>query len=577
MELLITLGHNSSAILVKNGKVIVGYEEERLNRIKASSVFPIKSIEKCLSFSVPNKNEKNKIYVSHWFDDFNFQENNHEKIHLKYWNKDFIEYLKKEYNFEVVSLSKEFTHHDAHAYAVKGFYEYHKGPKEDALIMVADGFGNQQEVLSLYKMGYNKGKSKIKLIHRAYGYEYSLGLFYQYSTSFCGMKENQDEYKFLGYESHIHEVINEKNYIKLQEFAKKLSKELIYGLENSTTTLNTNDKEYINLDKLEKVKKKYWGILQNVIDNIDFNNDIEKFNLRVIVGNFIQTTLELVTTYFSNKYSTKNLLVNGGIFYNVKLNNRLEQINNVFCVCPLAGDQGAAIGLYVKNNIKFNFSNLFWGRREINKEINEINIKKLPKNIEIYNNKEEMANRISELLYENEIPQIVLGNMEFGPRALCHSTTLAVPYRENIELINSYNKRNTVMPMAPVILRENLDFFFKKEQFSKTVGSDGFMILTYDYKIPYYYIYSGVMHKYPNEDTYSGRPQVVEDDGSTISLVLKKMKKNVKALVNTSYNTHGKPIVFTVQDAIDDFSFQCKRCEELNIKKPYLIIGNYEE
>ena len=55
------------------------------------------------------------------------------------------------------------------------------------------------------------------------------------------------------------------------------------------------------------------------------------------------------------------------------------------------------------------------------------------------------------------------------------------------------------------------------------------------------------------------------------------MEDVTKALVNTSYNMHGKPIVFTVQHAIDDFKFQLGRCEELGIEKPYLLIGTYEE
>ena len=42
-----------------------------------------------------------------------------------------------------------------------------------------------------------------------------------------------------------------------------------------------------------------------------------------------------------------NVIVCGGPFYNVKLNNSIfEAIDGLFCAMPLAGDQGAAIGLY---------------------------------------------------------------------------------------------------------------------------------------------------------------------------------------------------------------------------------------
>jgi predicted NodU family carbamoyl transferase len=131
--------------------------------------------------------------------------------------------------------------------------------------------------------------------------------------------------------------------------------------------------------------------------------------------------------------------------------------------------------------------------------------------------------------------------------------------------------------MAPIMLRENLEYFFNKEQYEKTIGSDGFMILTYDYKIRYCDLYSGVMHKYPDEELYSGRPQVVDKDGSTVALVLDKVSGTAKALINTSYNIHGKPIVMTVEHAIDDFKYQLERSRELNLKKPYLLIGTYED
>ena len=275
MELLITLGHNSSAVAVRNGEVIAGYEEERHDRLKSASIFPLQSIIKCIDVAKPKKSEENIIFVSHWFDDFDFQTNNHKKIHEKYWNKEYINFLIKEYGFKVISLSSEFTHHDAHAYAVTGFFEHHKGGTKPAMIMVADGFGNKQEVMSLYKLTYDEmGMRNISLYHRSYGYKNSLGLFYQYATSFTGMTENQDEYKFLGYESHIHEVIDDENYNLLHNLATEFANKKIQGLLESTSPVKC-DPEYISLDDLEEVKKENWAELEKVINIVDFFQDSE--------------------------------------------------------------------------------------------------------------------------------------------------------------------------------------------------------------------------------------------------------------------------------------------------------------
>ncbi|MBR6907817.1 hypothetical protein IKN40_04955, partial [bacterium] len=66
-SLLLTLGHNSSAIFIDDNCVI-GYEEERLTGIKADSQFPNNAIAEIIR----NKGIKNvkgcKIYISHWFD-----------------------------------------------------------------------------------------------------------------------------------------------------------------------------------------------------------------------------------------------------------------------------------------------------------------------------------------------------------------------------------------------------------------------------------------------------------------------------------------------------------------------------
>ena len=123
------------------------------------------------------------------------------------------------------------------------------------------------------------------------------------------------------------------------------------------------------------------------------------------------------------------------------------------------------------------------------------------------------------------------------------------------------------MPMAPVMLEKNLSYFFNKDQYSRVIGSDRFMILTYDYKADVdYQKYGGIMHKYPTEDLYSGRPQVIYNDCKNI--VIKKILEaldahDVKAIVNTSYNFHGCPIVFSEQDALDDFKKETEIAEKM--------------
>jgi len=566
MDLLLTLGHNSSAIGIKNGKIIAGYEEERFTRNKSESKFPINSINKILTIYTPKKNEINNLFVSHWFDNFSFYIKYNKKIN-KYWDYKVINKLIKKYKFNLYNLNKNFTHHDAHAYSAICFLKNYKNIIEDKyFIIIADGFGNKQEVISIYEFS-NIFNLNIKCINRYYGYEKSLGLIYQYATSYCNMKENRDEYKFLGYESHINKVLyNKKDKKILLNKINKFVFDFFILLENNNNNNNNNNNKFIDLNYLNFIKKKlffYFDELVSLFSIID--NEYKK---RIIIGYFIQCIIEKILFKFIKKYNMKNILLAGGLFYNVKLNNSiLEKISGKISIMPLAGDQGAAIGIYEKYINHLNFKNLFWGKRNI----------KINKNYNIIHSKEEMIDKCSNLLLKNHIINIVIGSMEFGPRALCHSSTLCLPNSENVDIINNMNNRNTIMPMAPVILEENIKYFFYKKDYSKVIGSDNYMIITYNYK-KFKKNYSGVMHNYPfSKFKYSGRPQIIRDKNSTIYKILKKINKKIKCLINTSFNIHGKPIVYNINNIQNDFDYQLKHISDKMKNKIHLFIGDYNE
>lgn len=574
MKLLITLGHNSSAIgLDNNGNIIAGYEEERFTRVKSEKNFPKNAIEKILSSHIFEAGEENILYVSHWYDNFEFYK---EPGLIKRWDYDYVDNtLVKDFGFEIKPLTEEFTHHDAHAYAVRSFYLSHQEnvPQEKHHILVADGFGNRQEIISLYEM--DSSTKEIKRIRRVYGYEHSLGLIYQYATSYVGMKENQDEYKLLGYESHIQEVLDQKQIKEVESDTDKWVEEIYHNKLNKLSNNTPPDQtEYIDLLKLERVKDHNNKKLGKILDKYG----LDEWQTRVVGGFVVQRMLERICSYIIDDFNIKHLLVAGGIFYNVKLNNTMMKKVDTFSVIPTAGDQGAAIGLYEYYEGGFPFNNLFFGKREVYNNI--------PENIEnasYFEDKEKFVNYIVDKLSRNEIVEVVTGPMEFGPRALCHNTTLALPYRENVETINSINGRNTVMPMAPVMLEENVNYFYPEEQTSKVVASDGFMIITYDYKdevakdTEEFKKYTGVMHKYPLSDVYSGRPQVVYNKQHFMYDVLKKVdeKLGFKALINTSYNVHGRPITYTMDHVIDDFKWQIESLDRQGFGTPIsLAIAN---
>src|SRR5690606_25096263 len=150
-------------------------------------------------------------------------------------------------------------------------------------------------------------------------------------------------------------------------------------------------------------------------------------------------------------------------------------------------DQGNAIGLYAAWNPKFVFpKNLNWGVRTL-KDVGEV------KNLHVVDWTTAL-HLVQDLLHEQGYVNLVRGNMEFGPRAMCNTSTLARPTMHNVRTINAMNKRNTVMPMAPVV-----DMATYKRMFERTQHvwkSYAHMIIAMEYMEYPEDSYKGVTHEY---------------------------------------------------------------------------------
>lgn len=556
-SLLLTLGHNSSAILADRNMTI-GYEQERLDKIKSSSQFPIDAIMKLRQYDDFDYNTP--VFISHWFDNFNH--------HTKYYNNALMSKFK---NLHFVD--NNFTHHDAHAWSAYSFFKSFNLQQMnlDLHYIVADGFGTNQEVLSIYK---SNSINRPELIFRTNNYKASLGLMYQYATSFCDMKENQDEYKFLGYESYILDVINSQNFIILSSEIETTVSKL---LEEKDKGCDLQKDSLISFKALEEVKNiwfdRFKGVLQSIsfIENYEFSLDFKK---RVVIAFFIQEVIERYFSIIINMFDIKNVVVSGGCFYNVKLNNKiLKTVPGIFCAVPIAGDQGAAIGMYEYHVGDFNWDDLCWGRRDLTKNHFDLVTKYENKDSIVFiDNEEDLISFVSEKICANSIVNIIKGNCEMGPRALCNTSTLMLPNKENAEINNFINNRNEVMPVCPVVRNENMSLLFDDKQINKSIASDQFMILTYDYIMPFGDTYAGVMHKYPiDNNKFSGRPQRIFK-GNVIYDILANIEhyNGIKAIINTSFNQHSSPIILTLKQAVDTFLLQQQRNK--SSKKIYLVV-----
>lgn len=516
-NLLLTLGHNSSAILIEDGEIKWGYETERITGLKSDSRFP----EAVMQMTGV---QPDAAYITHWSTDGNIN-----SLSQKHYRPDLLE------NVRIITHNADFTHHDSHmaaatTYAGSGF---HRGDKTYCLVI--DGFGSYGEHLTLYKMG----RDSTTIVRRIHGYGTSLGLWYQYATAFMGMKMHEDEYKLLGYEVHVNPIDAEQ----LDADAKLRAYEWVEEMDKSIYT-SPLDPVY-NIDALPAVREQIFRELQAVCMSYNISDPTNMAG-RAILSYYVQAVLEQVVKQFMQPYQWEHLLCSGGVFYNVKLNKTLlDQTPGQICIYPLAGDQGNAIGLYAAWNPKFVFpKNLNWGVRTL-KDVGEV------KNLHVVDWTTAL-HLVQDLLHEHGYVNLVRGNMEFGPRAMCNTSTLAKPTMANVRTINEMNKRNTVMPMAPVV-----DMATYKRMFERTPHvwkSYAHMIIAMEYMEYPEDSYKGVTHEYQRPyHHHTGRPQVIPHDDLFMTHVL---HANGGMLINTSFNFHGHPIAFDMESIIKNHMMQ---------------------
>lgn len=526
-NLLLTLGHNSSVILIEDGQIKWGYETERISGVKSDSRFPMPFIAAYLESQGMTVPVPDMAYVTHWAPDGNLS-----SMSTKHWDPAYFD------GVPIRTLSVDRTHHDTHmaaavAYAGPNF------PKHKAYGLVIDGFGTFGEHFSTYDLSGQRPK----LVRRTHGYDTSLGLWYQYATAFMGLKMHEDEYKLLGYEVH---VMDDSEASNLSAQAKNYAADWLLSMCKSV--YGSKYDPLYSLTALADVKTKIFTHLTSVCKAYGIS-DPSSFQGRALLAYYVQAVLEAIVVTIVQALDAKHLLVSGGVFYNVKLNKLLiDTIDGQFCAYPLAGDQGNALGLYSMDHPEFDIGNdLCWGRRQL-KDVGHVKGLIVTDEATAYTL---IRHKLESVGYVN----LVRGSMEFGPRALCNTSTLALPTKEIVAKINAANDRNTVMPMAPVMTLQMYHHLF--ENTKRVWKSYAHMICAMEYKEYPEDAMKGIAHEYYHPyHHHTGRPQVTAAGDAFMNQLLNSIGH---PLINTSFNVHGCPIPLGMESIIKNHMVQHQR------------------
>jgi len=155
------------------------------------------------------------------------------------------------------------------------------------------------------------------------------------------------------------------------------------------------------------------------------------------------------------------------------------------------------------------------------------------------------------------------GRMEFGARALGNRSILANPSDHRVvPLINRMIKnRDFWMPFAPTILAERAgDYLFNPKGLASP-----YMMLAMPTRAEARDLLTAAIH--PHDGT--ARPQILERTWNPeYYAVIGEFERRtgIGAVLNTSFNLHGEPIVCSAADAVDTF-------ERSGL--PHLAIGHW--
>lgn len=532
--------HDSSACVVKDGVLSAAVQEERFNRIKNCSDFPIQAINFCIQQSGISFADID--YIA-------FYEQPYIKFHrilldyiekfplsypaflknIPYWLQDRLIIpiiIKKELGYTGKILFV--PHHYSHAAST-----FFLSPFGESGIITADGVGEFATTC------IGAGKSNTVQINQQIDYPHSLGLLYSAFTTFLGFKANSGEGTTMALAS-----------FGTPDFVESF-KELIHIADDGSFRLNPKYFPY-NISK-----RMYSGKLEKLLgaarkpdeEITDRHKAIAATLQHVVEDALIKTARQVMKTTKSG-----NLCMAGGVFLNCVANQKildLAGIDNVF-IQPGAGDAGGSIGAayFVWNSLlkmprAEPMEHAYLGPEYSTTDIKAAILKNSLEFVEL--SEAELLQVVAEKIMVGKTVGWLQGKLEFGPRALGNRSILADARNpEMVDILNHRIKhREWFRPFAPIVKEEKAGEYFKMKNRSP------FMLLAPEVIEEKKDIIPAVTH-------IDGTARVQTVSKKTNPLLWKLLdtfesKTQIPVLINTSFNLKGEPIVCTPEEAINDY------------------------
>jgi carbamoyltransferase len=502
--------HDPAAALIKDGEIVAACEEERYLRIKSAwGRLPVHAISDCLRIAnvtmaqvdlvvAPGIThsgliDRTRIYMTHHFGSCP--------------------------QIEVIS------HHEAHL--ASAFYP--SGFKR-AMCLSYDGYGDEiSTVLAL-------GDGNQLDIVETYPWENSLGVFYSAVTSYLGFEPSQDEYKVMGLASFGSPGVDLSHLLSLTACGYEVA--ISRCFRTAHASLGNDEPLYgPGFDELGPARNSSQPLEQRHADIAYAAQQLLEESAHSLVRRLISLT------------GLDALCLAGGVALNCTANGSLIRRPDIreLWVQPAASDRGLALGCALYGAVALGgaprpvLTSAAMGRAYPADEIaSAARMSGIP-----IRHLSDPASTAASLLDQGLVIGWYEGRSEFGPRSLGQRSILADPRSDAMRarVNESIKFRETFRPFAPAILEERAS-----ELFDMTAPSP-FMTITYPVAPTWRSSLEAVVH-------VDGTSRVQTVTSGPFREVIKEFEglTGVPAVLNTSFNVRGEPIVESPRDAVATFA-----------------------
>ncbi|MBM4460188.1 MAG: hypothetical protein FJ011_20895 [Chloroflexi bacterium] len=561
--------HNAAAALLEDGKLIAAVQEERLTREKNQYGIPRLAIQDILAMTGLGLQDIDYFAFPSRYLTFTLAGNRDTLLRAfaeahytprwrlrtgalqttagrSLWERTHLAARQRVIAEAGFALNRVrlIDHHLAHAAAA--YYGWGK-LEEPTLVLTVDASGDR-----LTATVNTAQRGQIRRI-AAISDDDSLGYLYAIVTYLMGMMPVEHEYKLMG----------------LAPYAGDAPQ--VRKLADAFARLYTFDRQN------PLIWRRAAGVppIQVATDQIKAILERQRFDH--ICGGLQLFFEEFLTRWVQNcvgHTGIRRVALSGGVFMNVKANMEilnLPEVEELF-IFPSCGDEsnaiGAAYAAYVEAGSAERAPIAPLGPLYLGQELTDAQAQaalaafKFSRPV-TWTLHEDIEAHIATLLAEGHIVARAKGRMEFGARALGNRSILADPARPNVvRVINDMIKmRDFWMPFAPVVRAEGSETYMLKP---KPMPAP-YMIITFDVRPEKRGEMQAALHPYD----WTARPQeIARDWNPDYWRILERFEALTGrgCLLNTSFNLHGYPIVYSAKDALEVFE---------NSGLEYLALGNY--